>query len=380
MLNFEYPPLGGGQGNANKFIFEILNRDYPTLQVDIVTSSVDKERIEKYSVGDIHFLDIGKHNKSLHSQGIKDLIVSSWKTFWRASKLIRKNRYGLIIGWSGIPAGFIAYFLKLFHGIPFVTLLRGADVPFYEERWKKLDKYLFQYLSPFLWRKSVKVIANSTLLRDLAYKVSKKTEIDIITNGIDVNFFSPPECRDFEGKKIILGVGRLIERKGFDILIKAAGKYAQKNNDFNFEIWLVGDGPEKEKLMQLAKEYGIENQLNMLGIKDKNELQKIYKEAHIFCLPSYNEGMSNAVLEAISTGLPALVTNVGGSEELIHNNGYIFATGDTLALQNLLGKLFNDNKLLVLMSDESRKIANELSWEKITAKFVHCFEQNYKYK
>jgi hypothetical protein len=79
MLNSEYPPLGGGQGNANKYLYEEF-KNYNNLEIDIITASVNEKKVEISTLGKIYYLDIGKKNTNLHWQSSKELIIYSIKS------------------------------------------------------------------------------------------------------------------------------------------------------------------------------------------------------------------------------------------------------------------------------------------------------------
>lgn len=368
MLNYEYPPLGGGQGNANKYVFEEFNRNYNDIQIDIITSSVDKEKIEEYKIGKIYYLDIGKKGENIQHQGIKNLIVNSYATFFRAKKLFKTKKYDLIVAWSGLPSGYIARALNFTFKIPYIVLLRGTDVPFHEKKWYWLDKIMFQWTTPLIWKRATKVIANSSVLKQLANKTAPKINIDIITNGIDIDFFKPEAQNKIRDKKIILAVGRLAKIKGYDILLNAV-----VNLTTDYEVWFVGKGAEEENLRQLSIQLGINEQVIFHGYKDKNELKNIYQQATVFCLTSYNEGMSNAMLEAMACGLPVISTNVGGAEELIHDNGIVINKGNASELTEAINKIIADKIKLDKLSVASRKIAESKSWNAIAKQFYNQF-------
>lgn len=367
MLNSEYPPIGGGQGNANKaMIGEFAKTD---IKVDLITASSGKKRKEINKNIRLFFLNIGKNEKNFLFQSSKELITYSIKAWRFAAKLIKaaakKEQYDAIIAWSGVPAGFVAMTLSFIFHIPYVVLLRGADVPFYDKRWAKLDRFVFRFLSPYIWKKSLLTIANSQSLRDLAYKTSQKKKIDIIYNGIDLerytnNFdikMSPPQ---------IIAVGRLNKIKGFDLLIQAVAGIKSP-----CLLIIAGDGPEKENLENLAKILGVENKVVLLGRLEKTQLINFYQESSIFCMSSYNEGMSNAMLEAIACGLPIVTTQVGGAAELVKGNGTIVPCGDSFALQAALETLLENPERMKQYSERSLQIASEFSWEIVTNNFIN---------
>ena len=371
MLNSEYPPLGGGQGNANKAMLkEFAKTD---IQVDLITASSGKKHKEINGKIRLFFLNIGKNEKNFLFQSSKELITYSIKSWRFAAKLIKqaiskKAKYDAIIAWSGVPAGFIAMTLSFVFRIPYIVLLRGADVPFYDKRWAKLDKFIFRFLSPYIWKNSLLTIANSQSLRDLAYKTSRKKKIDIIYNGIDLERYTSKSDIKMSPKQII-AVGRLSKIKGFDLLIQAVAAIKTP-----CQLVIAGDGPEKENLENLAKMLGVEKKVIFTGRLEKQQLIHFYQESSIFCMSSYNEGMSNAMLEAIACGLPIVTTNIGGAVELVKGNGIIVPCGDSNAIQEALETLLENPERIALCQKQSLQIASEFSWEIVTSGFIDLLQ------
>jgi glycosyltransferase involved in cell wall biosynthesis len=194
-LNYEFPPLGGGAGNATKYLFsEFAKRD--GLEIDLITSSTDKFKIEKFAKNIcVHYLDIGKKG-NVHYQSNRDLLKYSWKAYFYGKSLIKKKKFNLIHAFFGIPCGYIAMRL----GLPYIVSLRGSDVPFYNSRFAKLDKLVFYRLSRRIWRRARAVIANSEDLKRLAVKTFSG-EIGVIPNGINTSEFKPSK-RKIISKKI----------------------------------------------------------------------------------------------------------------------------------------------------------------------------------
>lgn len=369
MLNSEYPPLGGGQGNANKAILDSLSHSHPEVEVDLITASIDQFSLLKSGNHQITFLDIGKKNTNYHFQSVKELLFFSWRCFFYAKKQMKQKKYDLIIAWSGIPAGYLAMRLSDHFQIPYIVLLRGADVPFYDKRWKILDTFFLQYLSPLVWKKSASTIANSKGLRDLAYRTSRKKKIDLLYNGIDQTIYHPA----FEKKRNIAQIccaGRLNPVKGFDLIIRAVANLSRPCH-----LKIAGDGPQKERLNALIKELGVEDRVTLLGRKGKEELIALYQESSLFCLPSHQEGMSNALLEAMACGLPVVSTNVGGAEELVDGNGIIVPCGAPKALQDALEALLFDEKKLLAYGKRSLEIAKEFSWDSIANQMLTLWKK-----
>lgn len=375
MLNSEYPPLGGGQGNANKAMLkEFAKTD---IQVDLITASSGKKHKEINGKIRLFFLNIGKNEKNFLFQSSKELITYSVKSWRFAAKLIKqsiskKAKYDAIIAWSGVPAGFIAMTLSFIFRIPYIVLLRGADVPFYDKRWAKLDKFVFRFLSPYIWKNSLLTIANSQSLRELAYKTSRKKKIDLIYNGIDLERYTNKSDIKISPKQII-AVGRLSKIKGFDLLIQAVAAIKTP-----CQLVIAGDGPEKENLENLAKMLGIEKKVIFTGRLEKQQLIHFYQESSIFCMSSYNEGMSNAMLEAIACGLSIVTTNIGGAVELVKGNGVIVPCGDSFAIQGALETLLDNPERMAQCQKQSLQIASEFSWDIITNSFIDLLNKSLK--
>ena len=234
-----------------------------------------------------------------------------------------------------------------------------------------MDKFIFRYLSKFIWKKARKVIANSEGLKILAQKTSPGQKIEIIYNGIDIKEFKPAKNKKFGKTLKIICVARLIKRKGIDYLLEALGKL--KNKDFLLTI--IGEGNEKENLKQLAEELKIKNKVNFLESVSHSKIANHYQQNDLFVLPSLNEGMSNTILEAMACGLPIITTNTGGAKELIKNNGFIVKPKSVNQLKNAILKYLNNEKLLKKHGQISRQIAQKMSWQKVAEDYLKIYAQ-----
>jgi len=362
VLNYEFPPLGGGAANATYYLLKEFIK-YPDLKIDLVTSSVNKFKIEKFSDNiNIHYLDINKGG-NLHYQSIPDLLKYSFKAYHYSKKLTKEVKFDLIHAFFGIPCGYIAMKLKL----PYIVSLRGADVPFYKKRFYWLDKLIFKNLSKKIWKNSKSVIANSKGLAEEAKISSPKQEIGVIYNGVDTEQFFPLPEKKKTGKLIeLISVGRLAHEKGYDYLLKALVGLG------DVKLTLVGSGPDERELKELATNLKVS--VNFTGRLDKREIINKLQNSDIFILPSLQEGMSNAVLEAMACGLPIITTDTGGSEELIRDNGYIVEKKNPSALKEAIEKYLNDNKLIKEHGENSRKRAQEMSWESVAEEYYRLYD------
>lgn len=364
LLNYEYPPLGGGAANA---ALEILRRLAQRWEIDVsvVTSSIGRYRVE--SIGEnisLHLLDIGKEG-NLHYQSNRELLNYSWKSLWYARRLLRRRGFHVVHAFFGIPCGFVAMLL----GIPYIVSLRGSDVPGYSSRYALADKLVFRHLNRLVWGRAAAVVANSRGLRKLAWRTARHQPISIIPNGVDTKLFRPAVAGERAASNTLrlLYVGRLIPRKGVELLLRALGGFG------DVTLSVAGDGPERERLARLAGEYGVS--VDFLGHVAHAELPQLYRKHDAFILPSRNEGMSNTVLEAMASGMPVIVTNVGGTAELVDGNGVVLAVDDEPALRAAVLELRDNPGRRRAMGARSREIALGYSWEAVAEEYLKLYRK-----
>lgn len=382
-LNYEYPPLGGGASVATEAILREWTKT-PGMEVHLVTAAVGVE-YECVHVGGqvyVHRVPIGKNPEKLHSQSLRDIFVYTIKSWLFLQSFIReenkKQKFDITLAFFTVPCGFVAYLLKLFHGIPYVVSLRGADVPGFSEKYDQF--YLFaKPLVRFLWHRAEKVVPNSVGITELAKRTDTTQAMEIIENGVDTEIFRPK----MEGKSfspvIFLSTSRLTPRKGIHHLLEAfavAAKYAK----VPVELHLIGEGEQRESLEARAKELGIGEMVRFFGRVEHEKLSAFYQQAHVFVLPSKNEGMSNAALEALASGLPLVVSGTGGMQELVTDgkNGLFIDPELTAPFAEALVSLAQNQGSLISFGKESRRRAELRGWDTVAAHFKTVLEASIK--
>ncbi|HHV71637.1 MAG TPA: glycosyltransferase family 4 protein, partial [Clostridia bacterium] len=193
--------------------------------------------------------------------------------------------------------------------------------------------------------KADKVIYVSSYLKDFAYKeLGTAGNWTIIFNGIA---YPPPPVEVAKKEElVILSVANLIPRKGLDILIKAFS-LVSKNSPSRAVLRIVGDGPERKKLQQLAEELELKEQVVLLGRKNHAEVNREMANCDIFCLPSWHEGFGVVYLEAMAYGKPVIGCKNQGINDLVVDgiNGFLVGEGDVLGLANCLRELMINSDL-----------------------------------
>lgn len=373
MLDNEFPPLGGGTGVIN---YHVL-REFamcPDVTVDLVTSSRTAKDFEIDQFADrITIYKVPVDNRNIHHSTNHELIRYGWRGLKFSYKLIQQHTYNVSLAFAGVPAGVISYALKLRYGLPYLVSLQGPDVPGFEARYLNL----YPFLKPLLrrvWRSAGLVTASSVEHQRLAYKTLDKIEIPIIYNGVDTDLFHP--ILRNTGDLNILCVGRLIERKGQHHLLHAFARVNQELPSPNLHLILVGTGDAEDTLKKLARELGIEKKVQFRGMISREDMPEVYRQADIFVLPSQSEGMSVALLEALASGLPVVVSDTGGTQELVSpgKNGLVVRWANVEGLADALKQMAEDTPLRENMGKAARQTALRFSWSQVAGQYLKFLE------
>ena len=191
---------------------------------------------------------------------------------------------------------------------------------------------------------------------------------------------SPDTTIFYSRQKNILYAGSINDRKGYKDLLIAFSKVAKDFPDW--KIVFAGCG-EIEKAKKISIELDIDDQCLFLGWISGQSKDKVFKEASIFCLPSYAEGFPMAVLDAWAYSIPVISTPVGGLIDIVSDdkNILLFNPGDIDMLSKQLKRLIRDSKLYSILKQESIKLASEtFNLESVNNELRHLYLNLYKNK
>lgn len=226
-----------------------------------------------------------------------------------------------------------------FHSFSPDTTVKGSKAYLYSYLFGKADVVIT--LSPY-WKREV----------GSAFPQVDEAKIRVLYNPCTCDMFTDVYLK----KKNILFAGAIIARKGYEDLIRAFAPVVSTHPEWN--LVMAGDG-ELSKAKSIVKEAGITDNVKFVGwIRDK-EKDRAFKEASIFCLPSYAEGFPMAVLDAWAYGLPVVATPVGGLPDIAvdNKNVILFPVGDIQTLSTKLLALIEDADLRGRISNEGLKLA-----------------------
>ncbi len=374
MFDNEFPPLGGGTGVVNYYLLQEMARSQD-VTVDLVTSSRSGTAYETERFADrITIYKVPVDNRNIHHASNLELLRYSWRGLRMARRLLEQHRYDVSFAFAGVPAGALSYVLSLTHGLPYVLSLQGPDVPGFEARYN----YLYPVLTPLIkkiWRRASAVTAISAEQVLLAHRTMPDLPLVTIPNGVETELFAPASD---EAKRpfTIICVARLIERKGQHHLLRALAQL-RVNCTQPVRLIVVGTGDAEAQLRELADSLQVADAVTFKGFVSREQMPSLYREADVFALPSQQEGMSIALLEAMASGLPVIVTDTGGTAELVTQgqNGEIVPWSDVHALTRALHNLLNAENLRGRMGAESRRRALQFGWPVLATRYIELCER-----
>ena len=291
---------------------------------------------------------------------LKDLITAH-----KLYVLIRKEKYD-IVHTHVSKAGILGRWAAKLAGVPIICHTTHGNI---------FDGYFNKYITKMfiLFNKmTVKITDKMITITDVGKKqwldrhIGKSHQYVSIYDGIDMNVFTPDAVKTsrsvlrksvgLSDDEIVIGnVGRLAPIKGHKYLIEAIPLIVQKIKNVKFII--IGDGPDREELEVLSAKLQVDNYINFIGMNDN--IPELLSIMDIFVLPSLNEGLGRALVEAMAMGLPCVASAVGGVVEVIEHEetGMLVPKGDPQVLAKVIINLIEDKSFARTIAEKAQKRA-----------------------
>lgn len=375
MLNYEFPPIGGGAAKAH---FCLLSQ-YATcneLKVDVLTSAPKPGFFAEKFSENITIYKVGLHKKDLHFWRKIEVIEWLFKAKCHYRKLLRENDYDLVHAFFGFPTGWLCY--RSAKKLPYIISLRGSDVPGQHAGLKIYYKILGPVLFKRIWKKAAVLVACSEGLKNRALKFLPTVSIDVIPNGVEPERFYPGKNDKKSDVLRLLTVGRLSVTKRVELLINAAA--ILHKDGCKVRLTIVGGGGLKQQIRQIVSENSLTDIIEITGRIDSEKMPQVYRKSDIFVSASMQEGMSNAMLEAMASGLPIVTTRCEGVDELIAGNGTIVEQADAESIAASIKQLMQDPQTYSSMSAAARNRASSFSWSSVASRYIQHYQEILKSK
>lgn len=274
-----------------------------------------------------------------------------------------------------IPNGLGGIFLKKIYGIPYINTIHGEEVHLSK-------RYHLLFALRWLVNNSLKTVTNSTATRKFCMESGLDGDkIEVIPFGVDTDFFRPLEVYKDENIFQILSVGYLIERKGFEYLIRAMPLVLEEHA--NARLKIVGSGPLESELKELIYELELGDEVEIVKNISDDELLMVYNSADLFVLPSIvdsqgnTEGLGVVLLEAMACGLPVMGSNVGGIPDIIRDGetGILFTEKDSSMIAEKINlALENKPQMEKIATNGINEVKMKFSWDTIAKEYLDFYK------
>ena len=242
----------------------------------------------------------------------------------------------------------VAWFTSIITGLPFSFTAHAKDI------------YCASLNPAGLLRRKMRaarfVVTCTEANRKYLLDVEPAANVRCIYHGLNAEFSdllaSSGTTHERSRKLRALGVGRLVPKKGFDVLVEACAILRRRG--FNFETIIIGEHGEHEaELRNRIEVHGLQDHVRFIGPMDQSSLYTEYQNADVFCLPCRvldngdRDGLPNVLMEAMACGLPVITTPVSGIPEIIHDghNGTLVPPNDAKALADAIQRISSDSML-----------------------------------
>lgn len=263
---------------------------------------------------------------------------------YRLYKVFKEEKVSVVHlrGWACLLEGYIAAKIA---GVP--RVIYSEHGRHFEDVWenKKINisvkRYLFKRVDRLM-------TVSSQLCDEIKELYSIQRYIHVVRNGVNTDKFKPENKHllrkhyGFDDDAKIVGiVGRLVPGKGIEEFLTTLPRDAMQH-----QVVIVGDGPLIADIKRILHELGLDNCVSLLG--SRNDVADLMKVFDLLCMPSQSEGLSNVILEAMSTALPVVAFSVGGNTELIDpgKGGFLSPLNDWAQFHTAIDTLLRDRHLL----------------------------------
>jgi len=369
----DFPPWDGGVAAAAFDIAKYLSlfgHEVVVVAHNLTSTDSNWDKQQKFKVFRV---------KNIGSSYIKYHLIK-----WETRKVVSKMKPDILFAFNWRFSGLVCSAIKNSTGIPLVQFYHGNEI--FDRRRK--SKY-WEKLFVSAQKNTDLTIANSRYTADALLSTLKfPVDVDVMPLGVDLDVFKPSDNIEalkaemgFSGRKIILTLARIVERKKHMTVINALRELAEVCPSVLYVI--AGRGDYKEVLEAKVQELGLQDYVKFVGFVSSEDKLKYYQACDVYVMPSKScmqsgdlEGFGLTYLEANACGKPAIGGNEGGVLDAIKEgvNGYLISPDDEFALcEHLKDLLLDEIKYEVLSASALDYVKEYCSWEKISRELAEKF-------
>ena len=382
MLTWEYPPrIVGGIARVVHDLSKRLIKDGHEVTVVTYRDSADVPEYENDKGVNVYRVD----NYMIHPNNFIDWIMQlNFNMLSKATVIINKEGGFDVIHAHDWLVTYAAKSLKNAYDIPIVATIHATEAG----RNSGIHDETQRYINDTEWLltyEATEVIVNSNYMKNEIQRLFGLPfdKINVIPNGINLSNFTGIE-RDYDfrrqyamdNEKIILYVGRLVYEKGVQHLIAAMPKILSNYNDA--KLIIAGRGGMMDELRAEASNLGLNDKIYFTGYLNSKQVQKMYKCADVAVFPSTYEPFGIVALEAMLAGVPTVVSDVGGLDEIVTHgvDGMKSYAGNANSIADSVTALLYDHQLATNVSKKAKqKVKDQFNWEKIAQDTHFTYEK-----
>lgn len=382
MLTWEYPPrIVGGIARVVHDLSKRLIKDGHEVTVVTYRDNADVPEYENDKGVNVYRVD----NYMIHPNNFIDWIMQlNFNMLSKATEIINKEGGFDVIHAHDWLVTYAAKSLKNAYDIPIVATIHATEAG----RNSGIHDETQRYINDTEWLltyEATEVIVNSNYMKNEIQRLFGLPfdKINVISNGINLSNFTGIE-RDYDfrrqyamdNEKIILYVGRLVYEKGVQHLIAAMPKILSNYNDA--KLIIAGRGGMMDELRAEASNLGLNDKIYFTGYLNSKQVQKMYKCADVAVFPSTYEPFGIVALEAMLAGVPTVVSDVGGLDEIVTHgvDGMKSYAGNANSIADSVTALLYDHQLATNVSKKAKqKVKDQFNWEKIAQDTHFTYEK-----
>ena len=366
VLNYEFPPVGGGGGAVSAMI----SKGLIAAGHDVRVQTGHFKGLNKRETRDGYELfRNGSSRKKLDTCTVWEMFRILCANIWPVLRHCRTWKPDVIHVHFAVPTGALAWLANVFYGVPYLMTTHLGDVPgAVPEQTDRLFKWI-KFLTWPIWKRAAKVTAVSNFVRDLGEK-AYGYPVQTIFNPADL---ADVEVSGHSNDLRILFAGRFNPQKNLPFLVKILSGLKNKP----WSCILAGDGPQMEEVRQLVRDHGLEDRFSFPGWVSPTEVNKLMSRSDVLLMPSLSEGLPVVGVQALAHGLAVVGSRIGGLLDVVEDgkNGWLVESDDLDGFRDVLIQLMNDKELRAAFKSASLEKSKQFEIGEITRQYALLMEE-----
>ena len=376
VINYEYPPIGGGGGFVTRDILEsmvamghsvfVITSHYGRLSFKETVNGVRIMRVPVFFRNKIEVANIPS--------------MLSYLPMGSVSGLARlgKQRFDIINTHFAVPSGPVGFLLAKYFRIPNVLSIHGGDIYDPSKLCSPHRTPVLSHTVRVMLKVADRVVAQSNNTKQNAVHYFKiKRQIDVIPLGIKRPIFEKKHREDFglsEDDFIFCTIGRLVKRKNIEESLLVLSKFKEQSK---IKFLIIGEGPQRHALEAAIRRLNLTHSVYMMGnVSDELKFQ-LLDLSDCYLSTALHEGFGLVFLEAMSCGLPIICFNNGGQTDFLTEgqNAFLTEVSDRVKFAERVNTVVVDSKIRKKMGMTNRRQISEFYIERCAEKYIDLFNE-----